>query len=65
MEVIMLLTEIFIPSKTKYITKIFSTKTRINETKTFVRHNSCECSCQFSMVTCNSNEKWNNKKMQV
>ena len=61
----MLLRKISIPSKTKDIpVKLFSTKIRINETKTFVKHISCECKYQFNMVICNSNQKWNNKKCQ-
>ena len=29
--------------------------TRINEVKTLVNHDSCDCKCKFSSITCNSN----------
>ena len=33
--------------------------TRINEDKTLVKHLFCDCKCEFSSATCNSNQKWN------
>ena len=37
-------------------------KTRINESRTWAKHLSCECECKFDCKKCNSNQKWNNDK---
>ena len=38
--------------------------TRINETKTLVKHISCDCKCKFNSTTFNSNQNWNNDACQ-
>ena len=49
-------------SKTKDINvKVLSTKTKINEATTFVKHISCDYKCKFNSIACNSNQKWNNE----
>ena len=35
-----------------------------NEAKTMTKHISCICKCKFNRITCNSNQKWNNKTCQ-
>ena len=39
--------------------------TRINESKTMVKHISCDCKCKFNGTRCNSNQKWNNEYVNV
>ena len=54
-------TKIFVPSNTKDINvKVFNVIKKINEAKTSVKHDSCDCKCKFNSTTCNSNQKWNN-----
>ena len=36
--------------------------TRINGSKTLVKHLSCNCECKFDDRKCKSNQKWNNDK---
>ena len=36
---------------------VFNMITKINEAKTFVKHNSCDCKCKFDSRACNSNQK--------
>ena len=38
--------------------------TNINETRTLIKHISCDCKCQFDSTTSNSNQKWNNERCQ-
>ena len=38
--------------------------TNINETRTLIKHISCNCKCQFDSTTSNSNQKWNNERCQ-
>ena len=38
--------------------------TGINESKTLIKHISCECKCKFDGIKCNSNQWWNNDKCQ-
>ena len=60
-----LCTEVCIPSETKDVNvKVFNMKTRINEAKTFAKHISCNCKCNFDSATCNSSQKRNNHKCQ-
>ena len=35
--------------------------TNKNEAKTKEKHISCDFNCKFNSITCNSNQKWNNK----
>ena len=57
--------KVCVPSKTKHVNvKAFNMTKRINETKTLVKHISCDCQCRSDSTTCNSNKKWNNKKCQ-
>ena len=51
--------------KTKDIhVKVFNMITIKNEAKTIAEHISCDCKCKFNSITCNSNQKWNNKTSQ-
>ena len=36
--------------------------TGINESKTLIKHKSCECKSKFDGKNCNSNQWWNNDK---
>ena len=57
--------KVCVPSKTKHVNvKAFNMTKRINETKTLVKHISCDCHCKSDSTTCNSNKKWNNEKCQ-
>ena len=38
--------------------------TNKNEAKTMTKHISYDCECKFNSITCNSNQKWNNKTCQ-
>ena len=38
--------------------------TNKNDTKTMVKHISCDCKRKFNKTNCNSNQKWNNKTCQ-
>ena len=38
--------------------------TNNDEGKTTTQHISCDCKCKFNRITCNSNQKWNNKTCQ-
>ena len=40
-------------------------KTNKNETKTRANHISCDCKCKFNSTTCNSNQKWIIKPVNV
>ena len=54
--------KICVPSKTKDVNvKVFNMITNRNETKTMLKHISCDCKCKLNSTTCNSNQKWNNK----
>ena len=35
------------------------------ETKTFIKHSSCDCKCKFNSTTCNSNLNWIAKHVNV
>ena len=53
------------PSKPKDINvNVFNIITNMNETKTVVKHTSCDCKCKFSSTSLNSNQKWNNDTCQ-
>ena len=50
-------TKICSPSETKDVNvKVFNIITRINEVKTFVKHISCDCKCNFNSTTCHWNQ---------
>ena len=58
-------TKLYVSSKTNDINvKVFNMIIRMHETKTLVKHISCDCKCKFNSRTCNSNQKWNNDKCQ-
>ena len=60
-----LFTKLCVPSETKYVNvKIVNTITRINKSKTLVKHISCGFKCKFNSTTCNSNQQWNNDTCQ-
>ena len=40
--------------------KVFNTKTKINESKTLVKHISFDFKCKFNKTTYNFDSKWNN-----
>ena len=41
---------------------VFNMVTRINESKTLIKHTLCDCKCTFDGRKCNWNQKWNNDK---
>ena len=43
--------------------KVFNMIT-IDESKTLIKHISCDCNCKFNSTACNSNQKWRNKTGQ-
>ena len=52
-----------VPNKTKDLNLgVFNMITGINKSKTWTKHISCECKCQFDGSKCNLNKKWNNGK---
>ena len=51
------------PDKTEDLSlSVFNMITRINESKTLIRHISCECKCRFDRRKCNLDQRWNNNK---
>ena len=42
--------------------KMFNMITGRNKAKTLLKHFSCDCKCKCNSATCNSNQKWNNKR---
>ena len=53
---------ICVPSKTKDINiKAFNKMTIRNQAKTITKHISYYSKCKFNSLTCNPNQKWNNK----
>ena len=40
---------------------VFNMTTKINESKTLIKHSSYNCKCEFHGRKCNSNRKWNKK----
>ena len=55
--------EVCIPNKTEDLNvRVFNMITGINESKTLIKHMSCECKCKFDGTKCNSNQMWNNDK---
>ena len=49
---------------TKQNLSVFNMITGINESKTLIKHISCECKCIFDGIKCTSNQWWNNDKCQ-
>ena len=57
--------KICFPNKAKSLNvKVFNMITKINETKTFIKHISCNYKFKFDNATCNLNQKWNNETCQ-
>ena len=57
--------KICFPNKTKSVNvKVFNMITKINETKTLIKHISCNYKFKFDNTTCNLNQKWNNETCQ-
>ena len=49
--------------KTKTINvKVLNMITNKNEGKAITKHIFCDCKCKLNNATCNSNQKWNNKR---
>ena len=42
--------------------KVFHLMSRLNETRFFVPHDSCECRCRLNENVCNSKQKWSHDK---
>ena len=54
-----------VPDKTENINiNVFNMITRINESKTLIKHMSCECKCKFDCSKYNSSLKWNKNRRQ-
>ena len=57
--------KVCVPKETKDINvKAFNKIANKNEAKTMTKHISCDCKCKFNCTTCNSSQKWNNKRFQ-
>ena len=55
--------KVCIPNKTEDLNlRVFNMIPGINESKTLLKHISCECKCKFDGRKSNSNQKWNNDK---
>ena len=55
--------KVCIPNKTEDLNlSVFNMITGINESKTLIKHISCECKCKFDETKSNSNQWWNNGK---
>ena len=51
---------ICVPNKIEEVNwKEFSIIKEINESKTWIKHISCNCRCKFDSRKCNSKQKWN------
>ena len=44
------------------IVRVFKLKSGVNETKSLVQHQLCECKCRLNESVCNSKQKWNHDK---
>ena len=54
-----------VPEESKNIyVKAFNKITNKNKAEAMTEHISCDCKCKFDSITCNSNQKWNNKTCQ-
>ena len=52
-----------IPNKTEDLNlSMINMITGVKESKTLIKHISCECKCRFDGRKCNSNQWWNNNK---
>ena len=55
-----------VSKETKNITiKAFNMITNKDEAKAMAEQISCDCKCKFNRTTCNSKQKWNNKKLPM
>ena len=58
--------KICVPKETKDINvKVFNMIPNKNEAKVMAKHISCDCKCKVNDITCNSNQKRNNKTVSV
>ena len=57
--------KICVPKETKDINVKAITMITKNEAKTMTKHTSCDCKCKFNSTTCNSNQKWILKHVNV
>ena len=54
---------IYIPSEVEDVNlKVFNIIKGMDESKTLVKHISCECRCEVDGRKCNSKQEWNNDK---
>ena len=57
--------KVCVPNKKEDLKLIMFNMIRgINESKTLIKHISCEYKCKFDGRKCNSNQKWNSDKCQ-
>ena len=56
--------KIYVPKKKRHV-KVFNVITNKNEAAVMAKHISCDCECRFNSTTCNSNQKWNKKNVNV
>ena len=57
--------KICVPKETKKTNvKLFIMIPNKNEAKVMAKHTSCDCKCKFNSITCNANQKRNNKTCQ-
>ena len=55
--------KVCVPNKTENLSlSVFIMITRINESKTLIKHISSECKCKFDGRKCNSDQWWDNDK---
>ena len=55
--------KVCVPNKTEELNiSVFNMITGINESKTLIKHISCECKCKLDGTKCNSNQLWSNDK---
>ena len=58
--------KICIPNIIKKINvKVFNLISRINETKQILWHETCKCVCKLNSAICNTNQIWNNDRVDV
>ena len=55
--------KVWAPNKTElWNLSVFAMIAGINESKTLIKHISCECKCRFDGIKCNLDQWWNNDK---
>ena len=51
---------VYVPNKLKYMSaKAFNLMSKVNETRSIVRYESCECTCGLNESVCNSKQRFN------